>query len=409
MNKCAIILSALILLCSCSSSQEEWNPGGGGGDVPPTPAKVNWAERAHDFHNTMLSLYGVKAGATAGLMNENYPKKGGDGAASFLWPFDGWVSGLACLNRLGYDVAYTDAVESFQRYWRNSGAVAVGGYGSSTNGTSGGGDRFYDDNSIVGLNLVEAYRQTSDKKYLDRCAQIVNFLKSGEDSVFGGGLWWNESVKNQSGRDDSNKPACANGYATWFLMSYYEVCPAAEQDEVLAFAKRLYTFLYNTLRDPEDNVYWNSKQADGSINRTKWTYNTGAMIAAGVRLYKATGDSSYLNAAKKSADGAYNYFVRPRNGINLCYPTNDPWFTIKLIRAYIELEPFYSTRCKQFINAFIAFTEHAYKNARTPMGLFMEDWSGVQARADRDCQLLMQDAALESMGALALYSEENAK
>ena len=352
-----------------------------------------------------MSAYYIRSGSAAGLFNENSPKASGDGAASFLWPYDGIVSGLAALNRLGYDVDYVSAVENFQKYYRPSGAVATGGYGSSTDGVNGGGDRFYDDNSIVGIELVEAFRQTSDTRYLDRCAQIVRFLNSGLDDTMGRALWWNESYKNVPGNDSSNKPCCANGFAAWFLMSYYEVCPQSEKTGILDFARTLYTWLYDNLRDPSDNVYWNSKGADGVINTTKWTYNSGAMIAAGLRLYKATGDVSYLNQAKATADGAYNYFVKSRNGLALCYPTNDPWFTIQLVKAFIELEPEYPA-CRTYIDVFITNLEYAWEHGRMDNGLFHEDWTGKNVNPGRDKSLLMQAAALESLATAALYKGE---
>ena len=402
------MISILAVSCACSDgAKEEYNPvpGGGSQQGEKPVEKVVWHERAYETFGTIDRLYKVGSGATAGFYNENYPKGNGDLSASFLWPYDGLMSGVALLNRLGYEVDYKAKVERFQAYWRPSGVVAVGGYGSQTNGTSGGGDRFYDDNSIVGLNLVEAYRQLKDPVYLSRCAQIVQFLLSGEDDVLGGALWWCEGQKNKPGNGDSNKPACANGYAQWFLTSYYEFCPESEKAGVLALARRLYDWEYKNLRDPEDNVYWNSKGADGVINPTKWTYNSGAMIASGVRLYKITGDEHYLNEAKATADGAYNYFVRSRNGIPLCYPLNDPWFTIKLVRAYIELEP-YHKNCSRYIETFVADLERAWKDGRNSSGLFYEDWSGKNVNPDRDKSLLMQDAALESLGAVALYKGE---
>ena len=402
-----VSLMAGLLLLSCGDpAQEKYEPGNGGSEQggQDTPA-VSWHERAWETYGAIDRLYRVGSGSTAGFYIENYPKGSGDLSASYLWPYVGLMSGVALLNKLGYEVDYQTKVERFQAYWRTSGTVAVGGYGSQTNGTTGGGDRFYDDNSIVGLNLVEAYRQLKDPKYLSRCAQIVQFLLSGEDNVLGGALWWCESQKNKPGVEDSNKPACANGYAQWFLLSYYEFCPESEKAGVLALAKRLYDWEYKNLRDPSDNVYWNSKGADGAINATKWTYNSGAMIAAGVRLYAITGEAHYLAEAKATADGAYNYFARGRNGIPLCYPLNDPWFTIKLIRSYIELAPHHNA-CTRYIETFIADLERAWKNARQDNGLFYEDWSGKSPNPSRDKSLLMQDAVLESLGTIALYKGE---
>ena len=44
------------------------------------------------------------------------------------------------------------------------------------------------------------------------------------------------------------------------------------------------------------------------------------------------------------------------------------------------------------------------ENARLSSGLFYEDWTGTDPK--RAEQLLMQDAALESLGIIALYKGE---
>lgn len=405
------LLIASLFLCSCMQtscsdpSKEQLKPSNGGNEGGTTPAaeKVVWHERAYDTYLTIDKLYGIKSGATAGFFNENYPKGNGDLSASFLWPYDGLMSGVALMNKLGYDVDYAAKVERYEAYWRSDGP---GGYGSQTNGTTGSGSRFYDDNSIIGLNLVEAYKQLQDEKYLARCAKIVHFLLSGEDDTLGGALWWCEDQKNMPGNGDSNKPACANGYAQWFLLSYYDICPEAEKADVLAFAKRLYAWERNNLLDASDQTYWNDRNADGSINKTKWTYNSGAMIAAGTRLYHITHEKHYLDEAIATAKGAYSYFVKQRDGIGMAYVLNDPWFTIKLIRAYMELEPDFKT-CGEYIKVFTRNLEYAWQHGRSQNGLFYEDWSGKKVNPDRDKGLLMQDAALESLGAIALYNNEH--
>ena len=372
--------------------------------VPESPEeKVVYHERAKALFDLINQYYQVKSGPTKGLYNENYPKANGDLSASFLWPYDGLVSAAANLYALGYDFDYKGMVNQFELYWRNAGDVNIGGYGSQTDGVNGGGTRFYDDNSIVGIDLVHAYKLTGEKVYLERAKRIVDFLKSGEDNVHGGGMWWNESQKNQNGVGDSNKPACANGFGTLFLLDYYSVCSNEEKADVLAFAKRLYNWVYTNLCDPEDNNYWNDKQANGSVNKTKWTYNTGAMISNGVRLFKITGDESYLNQAKASAEGAYNYFVRPANGLALAYPANDPWFTIKLVNAFVDIRPYFKA-AEGYIETFIGFTDHAYDKARNQTGFFYEDWTGGSPK--RMESLLMQAAALEGLSLIAIYKGE---
>lgn len=405
-------VSSIMLLAACDISKEDWTPGNnngsGDGKEPVTEEKVVWHKRAKETYDAIVRCYRITSGTAAGLFNENYPKGSGDGAASFLWPYDGLVAGVSTLHKLGYEVGYKDMVDRFEAYYRQRGVLNVGGYGSSTDGKNGGGDRFFDDNAIIGIELVEAYELLKDPKYLERCAQIVKFYKAGIDNTMGRALWWCESNINQPGNDSSNKPACANGFATWFLMRYYEVCPEAEKAEVLALAKDLYQWLYDNLRDPGDNLYWNSKGADGSINTTKWTYNSGAMIAGGVRLYEATGDTRYLNEAKATAKSSYDYYVRSRNGIPLCYPTNDPWFTIQMIKSYVELESYDKSFVAKAMEVFIANLDNAWAKGRMTNGLFYEDWTGVKVNPDRDKGLLMQAAALESLGVVAIYKNEKA-
>jgi hypothetical protein len=401
-----MLLPALLISCT-GDAEEKYVPP----TTPATPTEpdvVVYHERAKAQFDLINQYYQVRTGATTGFYNENYPKQASDNAASFLWPYDGLVSGVATLQALGYNVDYTAFVARFDRYYRPSaGSVNIGGYGSQTDGTQGGGTRYYDDNSIVGIDLVEAYNLTKDNTYLAKAKQVVTFLKSGEDDTFGGGLWWDEDEKNQAGNGNSNKPACANGFATLFLLEYYAVCPQSEKADVLAFAKRLYSWLKTNLRDPADGCYWNDKQADGSINQTKWTYNSGAMIASGVRLYRYTSEQAYLDDAIASATGAYSYFVRPAGSLALAYPNHDPWFTIKLVKAFIDLVPYYKA-ASGYVDTFANYLNYAYDHARSSNGLFYEDWTGTNANPSRSAQLLMQDAALESLGVIALYKGESA-
>jgi rhamnogalacturonyl hydrolase YesR len=395
-----------LMLISCSGDDIE-------DYIPPEPIPpeepvepVAYHTKAKELFDLINQFYGIRSGAAAGLYNENYPKKSGDNIASYLWPYDGLVSGAALLHELSYDVKYTDLVDNFDLYYRPSaGNVNIGGYGSSTNGTTGGGTRFYDDNSIVGISLVEAYKLTDNSNYLAKAKQIVQFLKSGEDNIHGGGLWWNESEKNISGNENSNKPTCSNGYATLFLLEYYTVCDQSEKSDVLAFAKRLYTWVYNNLRDPADGCYWNDVQVSGVVNKTKWTYNTGVMISNGIRLSEILNDQKYLNEAIESAQGAYSYFVRPAGNLALAYPNHDPWFTTKLIRSFVDIEPYYPSAAN-YIKTFINFLDYGYTHARFSNGLFYEDWTGSDPK--RAEQLLMQAAVLESLGVVALYKGESA-
>lgn len=400
----ALALSSLLIATtSCGGIEVEPTPNIAK-DTTNTPTEnIVFKDYAKLQWDNINQYYLLRSGNYQGLYLENYPVQSGDPEHSYLWGYVGLLSGAALMQEMGYDVGYKNLVDGFERYYSDTGVAAVGGYSSSTNGTSGQGTRFYDDNSITGLELLSAYSLLQDDAYLARAGRIVTFLKSGQDDTLGGGLWWNESQKNLPGVTDSNKPTCANGYAVNFLLRYYGVCPAQEKSDVLSFAEGLYSWLYQNLRDQEDNTYWNDVQVDGSINKTKWTYNSGVMVSNGVLLYQITGDQTYLNQAIETAVGAYNYFVRPRNGMALAYPDSDPWFNTKLLKAYIELQPYYRN-ADQYISTYRTFMENAIKNARLTTGLYYEDWTGASPK--RYYSLLTQDAALESLGLLSVYYGE---
>lgn len=396
MKKLLYLLIIFFTVASCDDGSEPYvKPENGG--TPPAET-VYCRLRAKEIFDLINQYY--KAGD---LFKENYPVQSGDATYSFLWPYDAMVSSAAQLYLLGYDVRYTEIVDGFEKYYTQSAHNNnIGGYGSSTDGTTGGGTRFYDDNSIVGISLLEAYSITQDATYLSRASGIVPFLTNGIDADLGGALWWNEDFKYNPAQAEANKPACSNGYATLFLLEYYKVCPEAEKQSVLDTAIGLYDWLRSNLYDPATGCYWNDRNANGTINKTLWTYNSAVMIQNGIRLAEITGNSQYMEEATATAQGAYDYFVKTRNGI-LSYTDTDPWFNTKLLRAYIDLEP-HNEAAKTYIETYYNFINNGYEKARTDDGFFYEDWTaGSQGRY---YSLLMQAAVVESYGALAVYKGE---
>lgn len=388
-------MTAFIAL-SCGDDIEAYvKPDNGG----PRPGETVYAHRRAKEIFDLINQY-YKAGD---LFKENYPAQPGDGTYSYLWPYDAVVSGASQLHILGYNVRYSHILDGFEKYFRQSAhGNNIGAYGSSTNGSVGGGTRFYDDNAIVGINLIEAYHATQDVTYIERAARIVPFLESGIDSHLGGALWWNEDYRYNPAAPDANKPTCSNGYATLFLLKYHEVCPEAEKTRVLNLATTLYSWLRANLYDPATKCYWNDKAANGTVNTRLWTYNAAVMIQNGIRLYEITGNSQYLDEAKTTARGAYDEFVKTRNGV-LAYTDHDPWFNTKLLRAYIDLDA-HDENAKNYIETYYNFINNGYNKARTTDGFFYEDWTG--ANPGRYYSLLMQGAVVESYGALAIYRKE---
>ena len=400
-NLLIFLYTCSLLFVGCGDrGVEPVNPSGGGTKPNPdddVPEVVVYHERAKEMYDKVNSLFRINT-------NRLYREDANQSHISFLWPYDGMVSGIKTLDLLGYEVDFATAVDNFEKYYRSSAeSHNFPGYGSSTDGTVGSGTRFYDDNAIAGIEIVDAYNMTKDDKYRERAKMIVAFLRTGYDTTVGPALWWNENEKNIPSNENSNKPACSNGFAINFLLKYYKICGSAEQKEVLDFAKELYSWLHATLKDPSDHCYWNDLGADGNINQTKWTYNTGAMIENGVLLYEITGDVTYLEQATESAIGSYNYFVKRVNNVNFAYPAHDPWFNTRLLHSYIVIKK-YHIAADVYIEKYANYINHAYDEARTSEGLFFEDWTG--SNTGRYTSLLNQAAVIESFGLLALYYGE---
>ncbi|WP_010663005.1 glycoside hydrolase family 76 protein [Marinilabilia salmonicolor] len=393
-------LLIFLFLIACGSQEEEYVPPEKSPDEPEEEEILSH-EKGKEIFDLINQYYSATPG---GLMNESYPSRSDDPELSYLWPYVGYVDGSAMLAEVGYEIDYPLIVDNYEKYF-SEGMYGnnLGAYSSSTNGTTGQGTRFYDDNAIVGLSLLEAYEITADEKYLERAEKIIPFIMGGEDEELGGGIWWNEDQLYNPG-SDSDKGISSNGYPALFFLKFYTLADGYSQKaELLSTSKRLYEWVRTTFYDSGNHTYANSITADGNINHTRWTYNSGVMIQVGVELFKITGEQEYLDEAIAAAQGAYDYYVKPRNGMAISYPDHDPWFNTKLLDAYIDLAPYYNA-AGGYIDSYLNFIDYGYEHARTSEGFFYEDWTGEDPK--RYYSLLMQASVVESYGALSLFYEE---
>jgi predicted alpha-1,6-mannanase (GH76 family) len=75
----------------------------------------------------------------------------------------------------------------------------------------------------------------------------------------------------------------------------------------LAWAQRMYEWVRGCLLDP-DGLYADNITTSDGIDRTEWSYNQGTMVGAGVMLYQATRDRTYLTQALATARAAVHNF-----------------------------------------------------------------------------------------------------
>jgi Glycosyl hydrolase family 76 len=128
-------------------------------------------------------------------------------------------------------------------------------------------DTFFDDNAWLVLSFVETYELTRDPEHLKLAVQTLEFVLSGHDTTLGGGVWWvheNRQTKNTC----STAPA---------ILACLRVAKHDPDPRWQAEAAALKTWLQTHLRDT-DGLYFDHIKTDGSIDKTKFSYNSAVTI-----------------------------------------------------------------------------------------------------------------------------------
>ncbi|CAM1502665.1 Fc.00g074410.m01.CDS01 [Cosmosporella sp. VM-42] len=168
---------------------------------------------------------------------------------------------------------------------------------------------FYDDEGWWGLGFIAAWEMTGNINYLNEAIYIWNDMHAAWGSTPCGGLWWNKN---------SGSPVVAISNELYLHLS------AAIANNVGNDVKQ------NYVRAAQDA--WNWFKNSGLINsdhlindgldintcrnngQPTYTYNQGVILSGLANLYRATGDSSYLDAAAPIANAAISRLV-DGNGI----------------------------------------------------------------------------------------------
>jgi predicted alpha-1,6-mannanase (GH76 family) len=166
---------------------------------------------------------------------------------------------------------------------------------------------YYDDMEWLALSSLRAYHTTHDAAFLDLTKLLWADIKTGVNTNQGGGIAWRKSQL-----DYKNTPA--NAPAIILACRLYAI---EQNGGDLQLAKDLYAWLKSTLVDPSTGLAWDgiNRTQNGQIDKWMFTYNQGVWIGAGLELYKATNEQSYLNDAIKAADYVTNDVQFFPNGV----------------------------------------------------------------------------------------------
>jgi hypothetical protein len=165
-----------------------------------------------------------------------------------------------------------------------------------------GGELYFDDQNWIALDLLAGYQLFGSQAMLRRAEGVFRFLVSGWDTKAGdacpGGVFWARPPLRQI------RTTVSTANAALVAARLYE---ATGKPTYLAWAQRMYDWVSRCLAAP-DGLYYDHINHRGNVSRREYTYNQGAMIAAGVLLARATQQSHYLDQAQATAQAALAHY-----------------------------------------------------------------------------------------------------
>ncbi|MCK7556800.1 hypothetical protein MKQ70_17960 [Chitinophaga sedimenti] len=182
------IAAAAVFMTGCYKVRED-SPVIVPGDT--TSTEMTYKMKSRQVLEDIYKYYGVNGSV---YVKESYPTQPGDPRYAYLWPYSAMFTGATLLKQMGYT---DDAVQGYY----NSTLAGMEGYKDvsrtpaayqSSPVTEGLADRFYDDNAITGIDMLEAFHLTGDQQLLTNAKLCYTFCASGESPEAGGGLYWNE-------------------------------------------------------------------------------------------------------------------------------------------------------------------------------------------------------------------------
>ena len=169
------------------------------------------------------------------------------------------------------------------------------------------------------------------------------------------------------------KHTCSNAPSTVLGVKLYRL---TKDTKYLEKAKETYDWTKKHLCDPIDHLYWDNINLKGKVSKEKYAYNSGQMIQAGVLLYEETGDEQYLRDARQTAAGTDAFFrTKPdKKDPTVKVHKDMAWFNVILFRGLKAL--YKIDKNPAYVNAMVENALHAWENYRDENGLLGRDWSG---------------------------------
>lgn len=279
-----------------------------------------WVARAKQAYAAMLAAFAVPRLLRRPLLLRESVPSGSGPRYAYVWPYSQALA--ATIDVLtttratagvdpGIDQTYQrdldDRLKGLACYWDARPAFGLPGYDSASLPPYGdGGDKFYDDNAWIALELLRVYTLTASPEALQRAEEVFRFLATGWAGDLGdgsppGGVYWKLQTPTESSH---GRHTCSTAPAAEVALRLYEITHNATY---LEWGRRMHTWVDATLRD-DDGLYRDNITPGPRIDPTKWTYNQGTMIGASALLAAHMGEPDYLTQAESIADAALRYY-----------------------------------------------------------------------------------------------------
>lgn len=265
-------LAFAALLSACAAGQHAatnaTRPGQGRSAAEPAPL---WATRADSAQEALRGFV-----TPAGWLPQN---NAGDQKFNYWWQAhleDALLDGYARTHRADYR----------DRLGRAYAAAKVKNDNTYLND-------YYDDMEWHALACLRAYQLTQDPAYKATATQLWADIKGGWNPTLGGLSW------RKTQRDYRNTPA--NAPAALLAARLYLL---DHNPDDLQWAQRIYQWEKDHLVDPASGLVWDglNRCGDGQVDRNwQFSYNQGVYLGAGLALYQATRQTSYLTDAVRTA------------------------------------------------------------------------------------------------------------
>lgn len=399
MKRNSLLLILLLGLLTCCKSEDAPIKA----IKPNEPGSIN-EEYMSRAETTFANIFKYYWSERVGLMFGTYPNTLGThdepnspdyNSHAYLWGLGGVLSGFNAIVQNTDNVDFRTTYESqlkrtLLEYYNTTKEPMC--FGCFVNDHD---ERLYDDAIWVGIDLTDLYSKTKDNWYLNYAKSVWNFVLTGKDDALGGGIYWKESPRD-------SKNTCSNAPAVVLALKLYQV---TNDPSYLETGKEVYKWVKSKLQDPADYLYWDCIKIDGTVETSKFSYNSGQMLQAAVLLYNATGDAQYLTDAKLLAEACYNYFfenfVSNYSGEQFrILKDGKRWFNAIMVRGFLELNKVESNGT--YMLAIRKSLDHAWKYTRdAETGLFFKQFSGNEI-TDNPGDILDQGAFVELYAKLAV-------